>query len=349
MDLSLKKFIQRKQIIKKENQLRFLNLFLRLLKNGYPTLDALEAMKWDKSLLKPANEIIHALKAGETIDEAFEKAGFHPTITSFLYFVKVNSDLQGSIEQCIIMYKQRLTNTKKLQQILRYPLFLFIIFFLLIYFLNQTILPSFVDLFQGNEDSSSTVVLSMYIIDVVSTFLFILLLFVIVFIFVWKLIKQRIPIETQIKIYKQIPVYRKFITAYTSYFFATHFSSLLKTGMSIKEILHQMANQQKLPILSHYSFIMIERLTNGVHISGVISSFTLLEKPLTTIFQKNTDAYFLEKDLVVYAELQLEEIENKILRAITFIQPIIFIVLGIFVIFIYVALMWPMFQLMNTI
>ncbi|WP_246001112.1 competence type IV pilus assembly protein ComGB [Oceanobacillus piezotolerans] len=350
MDLSMKKLtMKQNNQITKEQQQRFIEKLYQLLNNGYSTIEALEALKWDRPFVKPADHIIHELKHGASIDKAMDKAGFDSSITTFLFFVRANNDLEGSLAQCSNMFKQRIRHTKKFQQIIRYPLFLIFIFTILLFFIKTTILPSFVDMFQSNPKSYSTVKLSILSVDLLITCTLFVVLTCLVFLVLWKYVQPKLPIEEQIRILERIPVYRQYLKVQTSYFFATHFRSLLKSGIPFKDIIYHMANQKRLPLIAHYSSIMMNELSKGIHLSYILSNFSFLENHLTTIFHKNSDAEILEKDLALYSEFKLEEIEQQITKLITLIQPILFLAIGLFVIFIYVTLMWPMFQLIKTI
>jgi len=346
----LKKLITiRKTTLPKDIQLRFLRRLSRLLSNGYPLIEALEIIKWDDQMMGTAAQMITLLKNGNTIDQAFEKTDFHHTVTSYLYFVRANGDLQTSIDKCVEMYEHRLNYMKKFQQIARYPLILLIIFSVLLYFIKKLVLPSFVDLFQSSSEASSTVTLSIMIIEFLGTFVLVTSILLLFSALLWQINKRKIKIDQQIKFYNSIPIYRKFLKLQTSFLFATHLSTLLKTGMSIKEILHHMAKQKKLPIIAYYSHLMIEELSKGFPLASLLSQFTFFEQHIATIFQKNADMNALEKDLTMYAEFATDELHQKIMKTITFIQPFFFIVLASFIIFIYVTLMWPMFQLIKTI
>src|SRR5699024_4249055 len=258
-------------------------------------------------------------------------------------------DLQTSINKCIEMYAHRVKYMKKFEQMIRYPLILLLIFSTLLYFVKNSVLPSFVDLFQESSAASSTVILSMMIIDYLGIFVMACCFMVFACALFWQFNKRKIKIDKQIKFYNALPIYRKFLKLQTSFLFATHISTLLKTGMSIKEILHHLAKQEKLPIIAHYSNLMIEELSKGYPISSLLSQFSFLDKQIATIFQKNANMDALEKDLTIYAEMLTEELQRKIIKAITLIQPLFFIILASFIIFIYVTLMWPMFQLINSI
>lgn len=330
-------------------QLRFLQRLYRLLNNGYPLIYALEMMKYDKELQQCANKIKVNLIKGLTIDEAFDKANFDSTITSYLYFVRMNGDLEASLKKCISMFKQRVTNTEKLLRIIRYPLILTIIFIILLTVIKQLILPTFLDLFDSSHDASSTVIHFILFIDFISTLFIILFILIIISIIVWIIVKKRIPIQTQLQIYNRIPFYRSFLTVQTTFFFATHMSMLLKTGMSINNILKKMASQNKLPIISYYSKLVKEELASGIHYINLLKQLPFLEKQFANLFQKDSNKYQLEKDLSSYAQMLADQIEQKMMRIITIIQPIFFIVLGCFIIFVYGALMWPMLQLIKSV
>jgi competence protein ComGB len=165
---------------------------------------------------------------------------------------------------------------------------------------------------------------------------------------VWFFIKRKIPIDQQLKILYRIPIYRYFLRLQTSFQFAAHFGSLLKAGLSLKQILYELTVQQRLPILSFYAKLLTIDLNRGFHLSSQLAELPLIEKQLENIFQKNTDMKLLEKDLSLYSEILLEELQRKIISAIMLIQPIFYIVLGIFIVFIYLSLMLPMFQLINS-
>lgn len=332
-----------------EIQLLYLSRLLRLLKTGYSLLHALEIMKWDRQMIDPTKIIIHALKNGSTLDEAFTAAAFNPAITSYLYFVRANGDMQASIEKCIEMYQQRIQYTSKFQQTIRYPLVLLILFSILLYFIKHSILPSFSDLFSANSVTSLTVSISLQAINIFGTFIWISMTIVCVFLVLWKMYRNKISIETQIAVYKFLPVYRGYKRLQTSFLFATHFSSLLKTGISIKDILSIMSNQTQLPIISYYAVLMTGELNKGNLLNHLLSQAILFENQIAHIFQKNADSHALEKDLTAYAGILTDELNRKITKSITYIQPIFFVLLAGFIVLIYTTLMWPMFQLIKTI
>ncbi len=338
-----------KPAVKEQTQLRFLKRLHRLLQNGYSLLAALEVMQWDEELRQSAEKIEMVLKTGSPIDEAFQAASFHRTIVAYLYFVRINGNLLASLEKCLIMFDNRLTYIKKFTQVIRYPIVLSFTFIFLLIFLKYSILPSFLELFTSNTESSHSVLYSIIIIDIVST-LFIVLSFILFIGFVsWTCFKKKMSVQTQIAIFKKIPLLRIFIKMQTSYYFSTHLSMFLKAGLTLKDTLTNMSSQDKLPIVSYYSSLIIEQFSNGFYIDYLLKGLPFIDETLANLFQQNSNAATLSNDLAVYAEFLAEDMEQKIMRFISLIQPLFFVLLACFIILVYMTLMWPMFQLIQTV
>src|SRR5690625_6254212 len=71
----LKKFLKNptnEPKLTEQTQLHFLKRLHRLLENGYPIINALELMKWDKQMDQTISILNLALKEGNTLDESFE-------------------------------------------------------------------------------------------------------------------------------------------------------------------------------------------------------------------------------------------------------------------------------------
>ncbi|MBR7797794.1 type II secretion system F family protein [Virgibacillus sp. AGTR] len=350
MDTFLKHIINKhKKTMTPDTQLRFLKRLHRLRINGYSLIDALTVIAWDNELECAAKQIKQALENGYSMEEAMQLVSFHPSITSYLLFARSNQNLEDNLSKCIDMYEYRLQYIQKFQQIIRYPLILCCIFIPLLFILKQSVLPSFLDLYESSPGSSASIVLAMLILDWLGIIFFLSIIAALTFSIFWKFYKPRISIENQIKLYNRLPLFRTYLKLQTSFLFANQFSSLIKTGISFKDILIQMNNQDKQPIICYYANLMKEQLAKGMQLPTLLSQFTFLEKKLTNIFQKNSNTETLEKDLSIYAQILMEEFQRKMLQIITYIQPIFFIIVASFILFIYITLMLPMFQLIKSI
>lgn len=334
---------------KNELQLTYLKRLHHLLDNGYSLIEALKIMKWDRMMRPIAQKMIQQLKQGKQLHDVFACTNFHHSIVSFLYFVHLNGNILASMEKAIEMTEYRLTYVNRFIQTIRYPIFLLFIFTILLFFMKRHILPSFLELFIHDTDAASTIHLSITIIDIsISIVLFCIVLFLIALL-LWHFYKRDLFMEKQIKFYSKLPIVKSILSMQTSFYFATHMSMLLTTGISMKHVLTILSKQKQLYIVSYYAQKMKSHVSKGQPLQTLFPQLFLLEKELGKIFHQNNNHYSLQKDLTIYANLLAENIQRKMMRMITIIQPIFFIVLASFIIFIYISLMWPMFDMIQTI
>lgn len=335
--------------LKPELQLRFLQQLAKVLTNGYSLLSALETLKWDRSLALLAENTINKLKNGIGFDKALEELKFNPLITTYLYFSKDYGDLEENISKCVGIYEKRLHYYRQFGQAIRYPLILLVVFTMMFFFIQHSVIPNLLTLAQQGTENAILIKLSITVVTV-CYYTFIICIFLILLCrIIWQYLKLKVPIETQLIFLKLLPFYRSYLKLNTSFLFATHISSLLKSGLSIKDVLAILEKQSRLPLLSYYSSLLTKGLNQGIPISFVITNLFFINSQLAKLFQKNANTELLEKDLTIYAAMLIEQLNQRILKAITYIQPIFFILLGIMIILIYLSLIWPMYQIFETI
>ncbi|WP_093217064.1 competence type IV pilus assembly protein ComGB [Sediminibacillus albus] len=335
--------------LKSGDQLLFLKRLGRLITSGYPLMEALAMIGWDPRLSDTAAEISDSLYHGQPIDRAFEKARFSQNITSYLYFARSNGDLESTINLCSEMIERQLSQLHQFQKTIRYPLLLIGLFTVLLYFVKNSVYPAFIQIITSSGEAPVITSLSILIIDILFNSMIVFFLGCLIAIPVWLAARQHIPIDRQIKWCSRVPVISSYLRLKTTFLFALHLGSLLKTSIPIKDAFQILNHQQRLPILSFYAGRIASNLENGRHITGILPSLILFEQELTGIFQKNINAKELERDLHIYADFLTDRMQEKINKVIALIQPIVFCLLAGLIIFVYLSIMLPMFQLIKTI
>lgn len=352
MATQLQKFLARllrKNKISVQDQLIFLQRLHRLTESGYPLHRALEAVQWDVKLSPHIRIISASLHKGMAIDQALEHAGFHESITSYFYFARLNGDLAETTRQCSQMMQRQIKYMKKFQQTARYPALLLCLVTVLLFFVKNSVYPSFEALFVSAGQTSQVTSFSIFFINLLFHLFIFAFFAALLLLSGWSFLKSRISIDIQIKYYLKLPIYREYLKLQTTFLFCLHLSSLLKTGMPLKDSLRTLHTQKHLAILGYYAKRMETELEKGVHVAHIISTLPLFATGMDDIFQQNVNIKDLQKDLSMYAEFLINQIENKVKKAISLFQPVIFVLLASLIIFMYLSLMLPMFQLIDTI
>src|SRR5699024_723403 len=185
-------------------------------------------MEWDNNLKIIDKDFSQLLKNGISIEEVFKKLNFHPTIITYMSFVKNNNNLLETIEKCKEMYNYRIENVKKINQTIKYPVVLFIFFFVILILIKQFVLPSFTNFFLADSDSAKSVIYSIMIIDIVSNIFIVMTVVIIITSIIFKIFHKKLNIEQILRISQKIPLYKYLLKLQTSYYLPLQMSMFLK-------------------------------------------------------------------------------------------------------------------------
>jgi competence protein ComGB len=347
------KVLGQKKTLPISEQILLLNRLANLLKNGYTFHKAIQLLKHDPKQGHLVSYIEKELLKGKNLDKIFQSLGYANTVVSFLYFSQTTGNLEQSLLNSSNLLNQQKAYEDKLKKVLQYPSLLFIILIFLLLGLKIFLLPLLSTMFQnfpssGEEDIPSVMWL-FHTLEIFINSFFIFLILCIFSWYLWKRLKPTIPLHIKLKIYHYFPIIRSYKRIITTYLFSYHFSSLLENGLSIKDTLQIMANQNHLPFVQHYSNSLIKAISAGKFLPNTIKSFSLMEKELPIIFQRSLNDGSLEKDLYHYANILIETLTTRISKILSVIQPIIYLIFGGIIITIYISILFPIFQLIQQI
>lgn len=348
MVLSTSLFYFRRKKLSIDTQYRILYRIQQLNQNGYSLNDALEIVSWDDELELIADRISHSLQHGKTLPTALEEVHFQQRIVHFLEITIKHGNLQDGIKHCSFLLQQQKNYVDRFKQMNRYPLFLFIFFLLILFCMKRYIFPSFVNLFHTNG-SNAIFQNAMLTVDIIFYGIFILIIFSLLLMLSIKYLKDKVTIETKLKVFQVIPLLKQYKTLEISFYFSTHLSSLLKTGLNFKNALSILQSERNEPITSFYASTIIDHLVQGFHLETILPSCELLKREMSRIMQKDRNTSQIAEDLQLYAEHLLFEMEELMKKWLKMIQPIFLILLATLILIVYLALMLPMFDYIQTI
>lgn len=214
--------------------------------------------------------------------------------------------------------------------------------------MKRYIFPSFVNLFHTNG-SNAIFQNAMLTVDIIFYGIFILIIFSLLLMLSIKYLKDKVTIETKLKVFHFIPLLKQYKTLEISFYFSTHLSSLLKTGLNFKNALSILQSERNEPITSFYASTIIDHLVQGFHLETILPSCELLKREMSRIMQKDRNTSQIAEDLQLYAEHLLFEMEELMKKWLKMIQPIFLILLATLILIVYLALMLPMFDYIQTI
>ncbi|WP_173916160.1 competence type IV pilus assembly protein ComGB [Halobacillus sp. Marseille-Q1614] len=331
-----------------KKQITYLNRLSKLLNKGYPILGSLKMASWDPAFHKISSQLMDELNSGSPIDTAFKKANFSPRVVAFLYFARIHKDLPLIIQQCADLLELQYNYSKKLSDSLRYPLLLFIFLILSFTVIKHTILPSFQTLFNDSSAQPWSLMI-LDTVDILITSIFFTFVALICFCAGFYALKHRLSTSQLLNIYEKIPIAKNYLMFTVTFSFATHLSSLLKAGLSLKPALELIKDQNRSPYISYYADHILKQLNEGQLLGASVQSCSFLREEMTSIFHHTTDLQNLSRELQVLSELLIDQLKEKLTKIILILQPVFFLGVACIVVLIYASIMLPLYQWLNEI
>ncbi|HHU19499.1 MAG TPA: hypothetical protein GXZ58_04530 [Bacilli bacterium] len=343
---SLKKNKSRLSI---NEQTLFLEKLAQLLEQDYSILDALQILKWHRNWSHTIDQLINELKNGRKFDQILQELQFDQQIVSFIYFALQHGNLIAAIQRSVLFVKQQLQLFDKFKQAIRYPIVLLVSFLVVLFFIDLYVYPAFLQLYSTQSQPSLMLFISMRTVSIFFSILYMSMIVCVITGIVLTVMKHKITIQHKVAVINFIPLTAKLAKKYCSLTFAIHLSSLLKTDLSFKNCLTLIINHNHDTLLSYYCTQLLADLNQGVRLTQAIRNRNYFDDQLIFIFDNQTNHLIMKRDLETYSTLLLEQAQSFILKIIKVIQPTVLIIIGISVVLIYLSILLPMLQLIQTI
>ncbi|MBM7542414.1 competence type IV pilus assembly protein ComGB [Amphibacillus cookii] len=332
-----------------QEQIKLLNRLYRLLGHGYSLLDALDVLKrqkhWDEVIVYFQNE----LTKGKDFDCVLNDLVFDQRIVTFIYFASRHGNLIQTLQQAIQFITQQMDLRDRFKRAIRYPIFLITSFLIILFFVHSLVYPSFLQLYSTATHTSSFLLISIKVVDFIFSIFLLAGLMLLLVIFIWFSYRNKLSIKQKARLIRYFPMIKNYVKKQISFSLAIHLSSLLAAGLSLKDSLKIINDYKQHALLSYYCGFIVNGLEAGLTMGQAMHQHANFEHELTIIFEHNQSQHLLKRDLLSYSTFLLEDLQTNIKKIIRFIQPTVFTVIGISIILIYLSIMLPMLQLIQTI
>ncbi|WP_409289251.1 competence type IV pilus assembly protein ComGB [Peribacillus sp. SCS-37] len=334
-----------------KEQALFLIELGELLDLGYSLLHALHFLRLNKSI-KKAKELDYAvelLRGGHPLHSVLDSLKFHRSMTSYVFFSEQHGMLSSSLKEAGTFWMRRCKDGDKIKKLMFYPVLLLFFALLVFYGFDRMLLPKFQVLFSSMDTSANiylnTVITFSKLIKLLPCFLAAVAALCLTVYFIWY--KNLNPLKKRAFLVK-IPIAGNFIRLYTTQFFTSQLSGLLTGGLSINESFQLFSKTKQQPFFQQLSEKIQAELTRGRTLDSILSGIPYFEKNLAAITASGQKYGKLDKELYYYSKKLLSVMEERIELYQRIIQPALFSIIGVLIVSIYMAVLLPMYSLLNT-
>ncbi|WNB93556.1 competence type IV pilus assembly protein ComGB [Bacillus sp. NEB1478] len=336
---------------KRASQGEFLYKLGQLLNQGYSLNKSIEVLRpqlrnKEKRYLDLA---LDRLDEGHLLIEFFSKLNLPNEVLSSIAINSENGNIVESLMENGTYMKKKAEWLERLNKTLRYPLFLLFLTVWIGFLFYQFLFPQFSLLFASLEIKTPIFTsIMIYLLMLTPKILLSLLVILIICGVGAIIVKSRLKPSSKMTLLTSIPIVKKYIKLLNTHFLCVNFGSMLKSGLSVTDSLIVMENQMQIEFFKDESVRIQKGLINGKSLPDLLRDTPFYVQELAEIVHFGQVHGNLGSDLLQYGEWLFNALEDKILNAMQKIQPILFGLIGGFVLLLFASMLLPMFNLIEA-
>jgi competence protein ComGB len=335
-----------------KEQVHFLRRTGELLARGYPISEAIKSLSFQMQSKRKEdlNGCLIDLKKGLSFHDGLTNLGFHEDLIGYVYFAEQHGSFAEALLEGSKLVLKKDQDKHKLLNMLQYPLLLIIITGFLFIFVENSLLPRFTTLFKSMnlEENLFTKIVYTFgrFFPVILVVLSITIILTGIYYFI---IFRRISILNQKVLLVRIPLIGRILKLMYTHYFSVQLSFLLSGGLSVSEALSIFESNLNQPFYCQIGKEIRLKLVTGEKLESIVKSFIFFEKEFAIIVKHGQENGKLEQELYFYSRHCISLVEEMIEKRLKTIQPILYIFIGLLVVSMYLAILLPMFHLMDGI
>ena len=337
--------------VKLEPFLVFNQQFLTLIRAGLPILSSLELLARRQKLPNfraQLEDVATRVKNGESISESFEAQGGFPVVyTTTLLAGERSGNLEEVLQRYLDFQRVSLTFRKKLAASLIYPAVLVVMVIGLFIFLITFVVPRFAELYEqlGTKLPAITTFLLNLGTSAQSYGIYAAAVLGLVGYLLYRWVKTDSGATLVDKVRISLPLIGPVWLKYQVGLFARTLSTLLKGGLPLVPSLETAARAIDSKQISNAVFSSVDTVREGKGLSASLEATKVFPELAVEMIEVGEATGALPQMLNSVAEFFEEDVQTNLTAAMSLIEPIILIAMGIVVVTILISLYLPIFQM----
>ncbi|MDV6377897.1 competence type IV pilus assembly protein ComGB [Sporosarcina sp. GW1-11] len=330
----------------------FLHRLSVLLEEGYTFHEGLILILpyHTKNYVERLEQVETELKSGYGVSYILESLGFSKSMMLPIAIAEVDGNLLRALNEVANRVNRREEKQKQIQKLLAYPVVLFSFLLLLLVAFRQFFLPNFEALsIMRSDEQSGVVQLLPYIVSAIPNLLLVIAISVVVGYVVMKFWIKRLTAAQILRKFLKVPLAGSFFCDMKTRDFASELGSLLQSGLSLQSALGVLKEQTEDPILAEITGQLSNYVIYGEPLHEAIRLTDGLSNRLADFAKHGADTGYLSKELMIYSEHTGEQLEEKMNRWITILQPALFGILAICILLSYLSILLPVYKMIDGI
>lgn len=345
------KVTQPKIKTKLRNQSNFLARLSVLLKEGYTFSDGLKLLlphhMSDYKLVLV--DIEDDFRKGLNVTHILSRIGFSSNALLPVAIAEKDGRLSEALNGMSLRLEKTEAAKKKLRNLLAYPAVLFVFISILLVGFRNFFLPNMEAMSVSRSDEGGVVTLLPTLVTKVPDFIIGTGILFLLLTAAGRLVYKKLSPPKKIRFVISIPIIGKLITMWKTRLFSSEIGSLLSSGLSIQDALVVLAQQELDPVLAEMSRNVKEHVIYGEPFHMAVALTDGLTKELGTFAEHGSHSGHLSKELLIYSEYLDDAINQQMTKWLAVLQPFLFSLIAICILAAYIALLLPVYGMLDNI
>lgn len=337
--------------VRQDEFLIFNAQFLTLIKAGLPILTALDLLhrrQRNPYFRRILEDVRDRLRSGESLSQAFETQAIFPKIyTTTLLAGEKSGNLDEVLGRYIAFQRVALSVRKKLLASLVYPALLLSLVTVMLTFLVTYVVPQFATLYSQLEvklPASTQFMLSIGVF-IQHWFPVIVAVILVVIFGVWRWQKSERGAAALDRFRMKLPLVGPIWLKYQVAMFSRMLSTLLAGGLPLVPALQTAGASMQSRLLSLGISQSAHRVREGAALSRSLEETHVIPDLAVEMIEVGESTGALPSMLNSVADFYEEDVSTSVAAALTLIEPVILIFMGLIVVGVLVSLYMPIFSL----
>jgi type IV pilus assembly protein PilC len=341
----------RRKKIKQDTFIIFNQQFVTLIRAGLPILQALDLLvrrqrnAYFRSLLQNVHDRV---KGGELLSESFEAQGVFPRIyTTTILAGEKSGNLEEVLARFVAFQRLVLSFRKKLIASLIYPAVLATFLVGLLTFMFTFVVPRFGELYnQLGQNLPAITVFMLAVGNNAQKYFPVILIAIVGFVvFIWNWRKTETGARQIDNVRMKLPIAGEIWLKYQVSVFVRMLGTLLTGGLPLVPSLQTAGESMTSRALARGIAQATQRVKEGQPLYKSLEENTTIPEMAIEMVEVGESTGALPQMLSSVAEFFEEDVQNALAAAMSLIEPLILVIMGVVVAFVLISLYMPIFSL----
>lgn len=145
----------------------------------------------------------------------------------------------------------------------------------------------------------------------------------------------------------RLPVVGKIYQNYCHYYLSLNLAMLLESGLGIRSICQMLSGFSSTSLLYQIGCALEEQLIKGQRPNLFINRYPFIPRELNVLLNKGNTTATIGKELMMFSKIKYQKLILQIEKLIGLVQPLLFLIIGLVIVFMYLSLLLPMYHSME--